>query len=218
MRMKVSRGRGRPRGKYCSAADFRFLQYLALISMKYGIDSNDLFDSFVKAWQRQESTCESLSIKCRKKTRDYAVFLITNSFKVVAQFPIPKHILEEPSPFKEFTRAKSSRRTILERAKVEHLRIGDLKSGMNQINLKARVLEIPKPRSVITRFGGFAKVTNASIADETGTIQLPLWNKQIGAVSVGDLIRVENARVVTFKGERQLRVSRSGQLTIVGKR
>jgi len=217
MRMKVSRGRGRPRGKYRSLTDFRLLQYLALISMKYGIDSEKFFDSFVEAWKRQQSTCKGFLVECRKRTRDYAVFLITDSCKVVAQFPIPKYILEEPSPLKEFARARSSRRTILGRGKVKHLRIGDLKSGMNRINLKARVLEIPKPRSVITRFGGFAKVTNASIADETGIIQLSLWNKQIDAVSVGDLIRVENARVVAFRGERQLRVSRGGQLSVIEK-
>ena len=217
MRKRISRGRGRPRGKYRALADLRILESLALISMKYGIDSEKFFESFVEAWKNQKSTCESLLIECRKKTRDNAVFLITNSFKVVAQFPIPKCILEETSPLKEFARARASRRTILERAKVKHPRIGDLKTGMNRINLKARVLEIPKPRSVITRFGGFATVTNASIADETGIIQLPLWNKQIDAVSVGDLIRVENARVVTFRGERQLRVSRGGQLSVVEK-
>jgi len=218
MQMKVSRGRGRPRGKYNAVTDFRLLQYLALISMKYGIDSNNLFNSFVEAWNHQKSICKSLLIECRKKTPDYAVFLVTNSFKVVAQFPIPQHILEEINPLKEFAYANVSTRTIPENAKVKHLLIGDLKSGMNRINLKARVLEIPKPRSVITRFGGFAKVTNASIADDTGVIQLPLWNKQIDAVSVGDLIRVENARVVTFRGERQLRVGRGELLSVIEKR
>ncbi len=216
--MKTSRGRGRPRGKYRSSADFRLLEYLALVSMKYGIDLEDFFDSFVEAWKRQQSTCKSLLIECRKKTRDNAVFLITDSFKVVAQFPIPKHILEETSPLKEFAYPKASRRTTVEGTELKHLQIGDLKSGMNRINLKARVLEIPKPRSVITRFGEFATVTNASIADETGIIQLPLWNKQIDTVSVGDLVQVENARVVTFRGERQLRVSRGGQLSVVEKR
>ena len=218
MRKRISRGRGRPRGRYHALADFRLLEYLALISMKYGIDSNDFFNSFVEAWGRQESTCESLSIKCRKKTRDNAVFLITKGFKVVAQFPIPKHILEETNPLKEFAPTRTSRRTIPERIKIEHPRIEDLKSGMNRINLKARVIEIPKPKSVITRFGNFATVTNVRVTDETGIIQLPLWNQQIDTVSVGDLIRVENARVVTFRGERQLRVGRGGQLSVVEKR
>ncbi|MDH5623192.1 MAG: OB-fold nucleic acid binding domain-containing protein [Candidatus Bathyarchaeota archaeon] len=218
MRMKVSRQRGRPRGKYHALADFRLLEYLALISMKHGIDSNDFFNSFVEAWERQQSTCKGLLIECRKRTRDYAIFLITNSYKVVAQFPIPKHILEETSPLKEFAYAKAPRRTIVEGAKVKHLQIRDLKSGMNQISLEAKVLEIPKPVSVVTRFGEFAKVTNVSIKDETGIIHLPLWNKQIDEVSEGDVIQVENARVVTFRGERQLRVGRGGQLSVIEKR
>jgi len=218
MRVKASRGRGRPRGKYRSAADFRLLEYLSLISMKYGIDSEKFFDSFVEAWKRQESTCESLLIECRKKTRDNAVFLITDSCKVVAQFPIPKRILEETSSLKMFARTRALRRKIVKMVKVKHPRIGDLKSGMKRIDLKARILEIPRPRSVITRFGGFAMVTNASIVDDTGIIQLPLWNKQIDTVSVGDTIRVENARVVTFRGERQLRVGRGGQLSVIEKR
>jgi len=222
MQMQVSRRRGRPRGrprgKYRPPTDSRLLQYLVLISVKYGIDSEKFFDSFVEAWKHQKSTCKSLLIECRKKARNDAVFLITDSGKVVAQFPVPKRILEETSPLKGFPYGEMSKRTILERRRIKHLQIRDLKSGMSRINLEARVLEIPKPRSVVTRFGGFATVANASIVDETGIIQLPLWNRQIDAVCEGDLVRVENARVVTFRGERQLRVGRGGQLSVVEKR
>jgi len=217
MRMKVSRERGRPRGRYHKLADFRSLKYLALISMKYGIDSNDFFNSFVEAWERQESTCESLSIKCCKKTRDNAVFLITKGFKVVAQFPIPKHILKETNPLKEFASTMTSRRKIPDRVKIEHPQIRDLKFGMNRISLKAKVIEIPKPKTVFTRLGKLNTVANAKVADETGIIQLPLWNQQIDTVSVGDTIQVENARVVTFRGERQLRIGRGGQLSVIEK-
>ncbi len=216
--MKVSRSRGRPRGRYRSLADFRLLEYIALISMKYGIDSNVLFKCIVEAWERQQSKCESLSIECRKRTQNYAVFLITNICKVVAQFPIPKRILEETGPLIEFARAKAPGTKTIKGTGSKHLQIRDLKSGMKQIDLEAKVLKIQNPIPVVTRFGEFAKVTNVSIKDETGTIQLPLWNKQIDTVSVGDTIRVENARVVTFRGERQLRVSRGGQLSVVEKR
>jgi hypothetical protein len=215
--MELPRERGRPRGKYRSLADIKCLQYLALISIKYGTDSEKFLDSFVKAWKHQESTCKSLLIECRKKTRNDAVFLITKGFKVVAQFPIPKHILEETNPLKMFASTRTSRRKIPERIKIEHQRIGDLKSGMKRINLKARVIEIPKPKSVFTRFGNFVKVANAKVTDETGIIQLPLWNQQIDTVAVGDTIQVENARVVTFRGERQLRVGRGGQLSVIEK-
>ena len=186
--------------------------------MKYGIDSEKLFDSFVEAWKHQKSRCKSLVIECRMRTRDNAVFLITDSCRVVAQFSMPKHILEETSPLKEFPPTRALGRKIVKGIKVKHPRIRDLKSGMNRIDLKARIVEIPSPRNVITRFGGFATVTNVSVKDETGSIQLPLWNKQINAVSVGDVIQVENASVVTFRGERQLRVGRGGQLSVIEKR
>jgi hypothetical protein len=217
MQIKVSRGRGRPCGRYHKLADFKALKYLAVISMNYGIDSNDFFNSLVEAWGSQESACESLSIKCRKKTRDNAVFLITKGFKVVAQFPMPKHILKGTNPLKIFAPTRTSRRKIPDRVKIEYSPIRDLKFGMNRINLKARVIEIPKPKSIYTRFGNFAMVTNAKVTDETGIIQLPLWNQQIDTVAVGDTIQVENARVVSFRGERQLRIGRGGQLSVIKK-
>ena len=217
MQMKVSRERGRPRGRYHNLADFKALEYLSLISIKYGIDSNDFFNSFIEACEHQESTCESLSIKCRKTTQDTVVFLITNGFKTVAQFPIPKHILKKTNPLKNFVPTKTSIKKIPDNVKIEHPQIKDLKFGMNRIKLKAKVIEIPKPKTVFTRVGKLITVANAKVTDETGIIQLPLWNQQIDTVAVGDTIQVENARVVTFNGERQLKVGRGGQLTVIKK-
>jgi hypothetical protein len=75
--------------------------------MKYEIDAQAFFDGFVEAWKRGESTCGSLSIERRKHTREKAIFLLTNRRKVVAQFSIPKHILEESNPLKESTHWQS---------------------------------------------------------------------------------------------------------------
>jgi ssDNA-binding replication factor A large subunit len=58
-------------------------------------------------------------------------------------------------------------------------------------------------------------VINALITDETGTIQLPLWNKQTDEISAGDLIQVENASVIVFRGARQLKVGRSGKVSVI---
>jgi hypothetical protein len=215
MRRKMSRGRGRRRGRYHKLADYKSLNYLSLIAIKYGIDSNDLFSSLVEAWGRQESKYESFSIKCREKTRDNAVFLITKGFKVIAQFPLSKHILEETNPLKEFAPTSILRRQIPDRVETINSPIRDLRSGMKRVDLKARILEIPKPKSVFTRFGNSATVTNAKITDETGVINLSLWNDQIDTVSVGDIIQIENGHVVTFRGERQLRINKRGQVSVV---
>ena len=216
MQMKESRERGRPRGRYHNLADFKALEYLALISIKYGIDSNDFFNSFIEAWERQESTCESLSINCRKKTQDNAVFLITKGVKVVAQFSLSKSVLQKINPLKEFVDMTPLRKIHAEE-KIVNPQIRDLKLGMNRINLKAKVIEIPKPKTVFSRLGKLNTVANAKVTDETGSIQLPLWNQQIDTVAVGDTIQVENARVVTFNGDLQLKVGIGGQLSVIEK-
>jgi len=57
-------------------------------------------------------------------------------------------------------------------------------------DIKARVLEVSQPRVVATRFGFYANVTNVLVTDETGTIQLPLWNKQIAVVPYDSVYHV----------------------------
>jgi replication factor A1 len=92
--------------------------------------------------------------------------------------------------------------------------IGDLRVGMRHINLTVKVLEISKSVSVHTRFGNSAVLANALIGDKTGTIKLILWGGQIGSVSVGDFIKIRDAQVFAFKGEKQLRIGRNGTLSV----
>jgi ssDNA-binding replication factor A large subunit len=134
---------------------------------------------------------------------------------VVAQFPISEHILAKTNPLKEFIYRSSFIRNSAKEAKSNHYQIKDLRVGMKRVNIKARVLEVSQPRVVVTRFGFYANVTNTLVTDETGTIQLPLWNKQIGEISAGALIQVENANVIVFRGVHQLKVGRSGKVSVV---
>ena len=138
MRRRVSRGRGRPRGKQHSSADFRLLQYLAVVSMKYEIDAHAFFDNLVEAWKCGESTCGSLSIECRKQTRDNPIFLVTNNRKVVAQFSVPKHILEESNPLKGFTQELSSVRNSAQESRPDQYQIEHLRPGMGHLNIRVR--------------------------------------------------------------------------------
>jgi len=215
MRNKLWTTRGRPSGGYHSYDDMRLLEYLARISVKHEVDSGKFFSSFLDAFEHDEAACGELSIECRMKTRDHAIFLITNTHKVIAQFPMPERILAKTNPLKEFTYRPSFMRNSAQEAKSNHYQIKDLRVGMKRVNIKARVLEVSQPKVVATRFGFYANVTNVLVTDETGAIQLPLWNKQIDGISVGDLIQVENAKVIVFRGVRQLKVGRSGKVSVV---
>jgi hypothetical protein len=81
----------------------RLLEYLARFSAKHEIDSGKFFSSFLDAFQHEEATCGKLSIECRMKTQNHAIFLITDTQKIVAQFPIPVHILEKTNLLKDST-------------------------------------------------------------------------------------------------------------------
>jgi len=183
--------------------------------VKHRIDSGKFFSSFIDAFQNVEATCGRLSIECRVKTQDHAIFLVTNTNKVVAQFPIPVHILARTNPLKEFTCMTPFTRNYAKKSRSNYYQIKDLRVGMKRISIKAHVLKVSQPRVVATRFGLYSSVTNVLVTDQTGAIQLPLWNKQPGEISVGDRIQVENANVFAFRGVRQLKVGRSGKVTVV---
>jgi len=186
-------------------------EYLAFLSIKYEVDPDKLFYALISAGENQKSTCGNLSIKCRSKLHDKTVLLITKGQKVVAQFPIPKEfLLERSNPIKDLINPDMVRRHLNKKNREPRLlQIRDLRAGMKEVNLKAKVLEIARPTLVFTRFGNYASVANALIADETGTIKLCLWNEQINSISVGDTVQIENARVSMFRGERQLRIGKS---------
>jgi len=83
---------------------------------------------------------------------------------------------------------------------------------MKRVDLKAKIIEIPPVRSVVTRFGQKAKVTNIKIADDTGSIRLSLWNKRADSLHVGDNVEIENSYVARYRGELQLRLGRKGTI------
>lgn len=220
MRNRIWTGRGRPRGSHHPRFDTRILEYLVELSTKRGINTPEFFEAIVHAWKNGKATCRGLTIKCRTKKKSRAIFLITKGYIVVAQFPIPEYILKETNPLKGFDYVRERVRyasKMKERKAFDpsHIRIKDLKAGMKRINLKARVIEISKPKLVLTKFNDYVVFANATLDDETSTIKLTLWNGRINMVSINDIVQIENAHVIVFRGEKQLRIGRNGTLKVV---
>jgi replication factor A1 len=189
-------------------------EYLAFLSVKYEVDPDTLFYGLISAEKEQKSSCGNLLIECRGNQESKSIFLLTDGPKVVAQFSIPKEfLLEKTNPIKNLRKTVMlPSHMIKENSRSRSFCIKDLRIGMKQINLRAKVLEIAKPVLVFTRFGNYASVANVLIADETGTIKLCLWNEQINTMSVGNVIQIENAKLSMFRGEKQLRVGKKGKL------
>ncbi len=95
------------------------------------------------------------------------------------------------------------------------VKIKELRDGMKRVNVQGTVTEKSDPREVMSRFKDQTyRVATATIADETGTVRLTLWNDQIEMVNVNDKVRIENGYVTSFRGEIQLNAGKFGTLTV----
>jgi hypothetical protein len=192
-----------------------------VIAVRYEIDLDEFFDKFVEAWESRKSTCNKLIIECRRKKSESAIFLITADHRVVAQFPIPEYLLKETDPLREFEYVvRHAKHVPLKEGTSSEptcLQIKDLAVGMKRVGLRARIVEISEPKMALTRFNDYVMFANAILSDKTSTIKLTLWNGRIETVSVNDVVQIENASVVLFRGELQLKMGRTSTLKVLDK-
>jgi len=95
------------------------------------------------------------------------------------------------------------------------LKIKDLTDGLRRVDVVAKVIEKSDTREVRSRYRDETyQVADAVISDETGTIKLVLWNKQIDQVNVDNTVKIENGYIRSFRGEIQLNVGKYGTLTV----
>jgi replication factor A1 len=219
MAKQIWRGRGRPRNRMPLYKDRRILENLAGIAVLHNVDSTKFFNRIVEAWNHDSSECGQLAVKCRKRMRNSAIFLFTKGRKrareVIAQFPISTTILRGENQLERYTETILARASSVKNFAGVTSKIGDLKVGMKKVSLKAEVLEIPKSKVVYTKYGTTACVSNTLVGDETGSMKMSLWNHQIGMVHKGDVVDVKDGEVAWFSGEKQLRLGRSGSLSVI---
>lgn len=94
------------------------------------------------------------------------------------------------------------------------MNIGDLDVGANNVAVTAKVKEITDIRDVQTKYGPNT-VADAIIDDDTGTIKLVLWGKQIGLVKPGLRISLTGGYVKEWRGEKQLGIGKTGSIKVV---
>lgn len=96
------------------------------------------------------------------------------------------------------------------------MQIKDLKNGMKNVSIEAKVIEKSAPRQVLSRYKDeMYNVATAVVSDGTGTIKLTLWNEQINTVELNDTVKIDKGYVTSFKGEVQLNVGKYGTLDVV---
>lgn len=96
-------------------------------------------------------------------------------------------------------------------SKEKEVKIKDLKPGMDNINLKVRVLEAYKPKIIQTKKGSRI-ISEAIVGDETGRTKMTLWGKKAGTIEEGEALEIRNAFVTAFRGQAQLNVGKQGEI------
>ena len=92
------------------------------------------------------------------------------------------------------------------------MKISELKAEMNA-DIEGEIISIEDERYVRSRFGKNLRVANARMKDDSGEINLSLWEDDIDRFKVGDKIKIESGWVSSFKDELRISVGRSGKIT-----
>jgi len=62
--------------------------------------------------------------------------------------------------------------------------------------------------------GRKGKVATATIQDDSGTIEMALFNENIAKAPKGSKVHVENAFVTSYKGKLQVNIGKFGRLSV----
>ena len=94
------------------------------------------------------------------------------------------------------------------------MQIKDLIPKQGNVDIELEIVELGIIRE-FSKFGKPGKVLTAVAQDETGKVNLTLWNEQTESVKVGDRIKITNGYVNEWQGEKQLTSGRAGSLEII---
>ena len=96
------------------------------------------------------------------------------------------------------------------------MNIKELTPKMGNVELVAQIAEIGDIRE-FNKFGKAGRVATARLKDDTGEIEMSLWNEQIDQFGRGDTIKVVNGYVKEYQGEMQLTTGMRGTIELVKK-
>jgi replication factor A1 len=94
------------------------------------------------------------------------------------------------------------------------VQINELKAGQKSVNIEVEVSSVGEVRE-FQKYGRRGRVATAVVKDDSGEINLTLWNEDIDKVKEGSKIKVENGYVNEFQGEPQLTAGKFGKLIVL---
>jgi len=92
-------------------------------------------------------------------------------------------------------------------------KIKDLTPQSKRVDVLAKCLDVGEPKEIPGRFGNTRRVAEATLADDTASIVMSLWDDQIGTVSKEETIKIKNGYVSLVRGHMRLNVGKYGTLS-----
>lgn len=97
--------------------------------------------------------------------------------------------------------------------RVETMKIADLQPNNTVDEIVLTIIEKKEPREVQKRFGGTARLAELVGRDDDGdTVQVTLWNDEIGDIQEDDVVKIVDGWVKKWDNELQVSTGRNGRI------
>lgn len=89
--------------------------------------------------------------------------------------------------------------------------VEELNPEADDVEITGTIAELPTPRAVTTKYGQ-KKITTVTFEDDTGSIDLTLWEEEIDAIEEGAQVQITGAYVREWADDIQLNIGRDGNI------
>ena len=96
------------------------------------------------------------------------------------------------------------------------MKLGELRPGMEHIDIRVRLVSLEEPREVETSYGITHVLVEGLVEDDSGRMGLTVWNEkieQVDRVEVGDAVDLKDCFVTSFRGVLSINVGRDSEIS-----
>ena len=91
--------------------------------------------------------------------------------------------------------------------------VAELKPRMKNVTISFKVISMGEEREIESRQDGSShRVCDITVGDESGTVQVPLWDEAIDSIEEGVTYNLTNGYTGLFRGNLRLNVGKYGKL------
>lgn len=91
------------------------------------------------------------------------------------------------------------------------MNVEELTPESDDVEITGKIAELPTPRAVSTRYGQ-KRIVTVVFEDDTGSIDLTLWEEEIDAIEEGAEVQINGAYVREWADDVQLNIGRDGDI------